>query len=179
MEIIENSSKKRLKQLKTIFGDMKKTFNKDLDKFDIHLNNFIMNARTITFLLQKEFKRTNQFDKWYKNKREEMKQRGFDNFVDMRNKIEKEGNLRNTSVLHITVKNKDESGSKLLTAEIDEKGNFKNEIYGGFETKPFFGGMDKLNFRKLDETMFKQIEEYLSYLDKLVKEAYEKFNQLI
>jgi len=177
MEIIEDSTKKRLEQVQLIFDDMKKTFNKDLDKFDIHLNNFVINARTITFLMQAEFGNINGFNDWYKRKQEEMKRKGFNKFVDIRNTIEKQGNIRNTSVLHITVKDKSESNAKLLTAEIDEKGKNKNEIYGSFEMKPFFGGIDKLDLTKLDETMFNQCKEYFNYLKIIVDEAYKIFNK--
>ncbi|MFA7708353.1 MAG: hypothetical protein WCX73_05370, partial [Candidatus Pacearchaeota archaeon] len=142
MEIVKESTKKRLIQVKSMLTEMETTFNaEDLDKFDISLNNFITNARTITFLLQNEFSKNERFLEWYELKRKEMKIKGFDKFVDMRNTIEKQGNMRNTNVFHVNVTEKNEPGACLLTAEIDTKGKKKNKIYGKFELKPFFGSL--------------------------------------
>ena len=81
MEIVENSTRKGLNQIKLIFKDMEKTFNKNIDKFNIHLNNFVISTRTVTFLMQKEFADYEYFSEWYELKTKEMKLKGFDKFI--------------------------------------------------------------------------------------------------
>ena len=93
-EIVEKSTRKRLKQIEIIFKDMEETFDEDIDKFGIHLNNFIINARTVTWLMQKEFANYEYFPEWYDLKVNEIKLKGFDKFIKIRNAIEKKGNLK-------------------------------------------------------------------------------------
>ncbi|VVB77530.1 Uncharacterised protein [uncultured archaeon] len=178
MEIVNESTRKRLEQVKFILAEMEITFKEDnLTKFDIDLNNFITNARTITFLLQNEFSKCEGFTDWYNNKKEEMKCNGFDNFKDMRNIIEKQGNLRNTAVFHITVTDKDEPGAQLLTTEISKNGKQKNKTYGKFKLKPFFGELGSFDLNKLDEDAIQQSKNYFNYLSNLVDESYTKFTR--
>ena len=156
---------------------MEETFDEDIDKFGIHLNNFIINARTVTWLMQKEFANCEHFSEWYDLKVNEMKLKGFDKFRIIRNAIEKEGNLKNTMVIHVNIEGKNDSGTRLLTAEIGEDGKMKNKVYGKFEIKPFFGPLGSFDLTKMDEDIFGQCREYLDFLSNLVDEAYEKFNK--
>jgi len=62
------------------------------EEFEIHFAAFVNSARNVTFVLQKEFRSNELFDKWYKDKQDEMSQDELcKRFVDLRNKIDKEG----------------------------------------------------------------------------------------
>lgn len=175
MEIIENPTRRRLEQVKILFYQMRKEFGDgDLEGYEISLNNFIINSRSITFLLQKEFGKNKDFQSWYAPKKEEMKNKGYEKFVDMRNQLQKEGDLRKAVLLHINVTSPKEKGSRILTEEIDENGKKKNPIYGKFENKPFFG-IEDLDFHNLNKTAITECRDYLNYLTSLVEEAYLKF----
>lgn len=167
----------RLNDVIKLYKIMKISFeNQDLKGFNIDMNNFLIQARTITFLIQKRYRHHKNFSEWYNTKREEMKDLSFHDFIEYRNHIEKEGDLKKTMVLHTTVQDpKENPEAKLLTAEIDKNGKMKNKVYGIYELKPFYGGIEKIDFHNLDEHIFNKTERYLRYLKALVAESVSKF----
>lgn len=74
----------KLEEAKYFLGQMEdKVWNPMT--FAYTLSAFLSAARSVTLFMQKEFQHFSEFDKWYKNKREEMKNYDYEFFKDLRN----------------------------------------------------------------------------------------------
>src|ERR1700690_210217 len=81
---------RRLELTKKAYEDLKipQASNTPLSGDGIEI--FIILARTITFIMQKELSKFPDFETWYSTKRDEMRDR-YQYLVELRNAIEKEG----------------------------------------------------------------------------------------
>ena len=83
-------AKKNLHQCEFHLNIMKNA--KNTEEFEIGFNAFVISARTVTFVLQKEYKNIDNFENWYSGKQTEMQDNDICKFfVKLRNSIEKEG----------------------------------------------------------------------------------------
>ncbi|MBS0606935.1 MAG: hypothetical protein JSR57_08295 [Verrucomicrobia bacterium] len=83
-------AKMNLHQCQFHLNTMKKANN--AEEFEIGYAAFVMSSRTVTFVLQKEFKHRDHFNDWYIKKQNEMNDdKLFKFFIEQRNFIEKEG----------------------------------------------------------------------------------------
>ena len=83
-------AKKNLHQCIFHLNNMK--IARNAEEFEIGYSAFVMSARTVTFVLQKEFSKHKEFMSWYEKKREDMGNNPTAKFfLDQRNLIEKEG----------------------------------------------------------------------------------------
>jgi len=74
----------KLEEAKYFLGQMEDTVWNPMT-FAYNLSAFLSAARSVIFFMQKEFQHFSRFDKWYKNKREEMKNYDYEFFKDLRN----------------------------------------------------------------------------------------------
>jgi hypothetical protein len=88
-----NETLKRLEEAIELIKRLKKSSH-DRTAFRTNLNSFITSARSITFVMQKEFKHVSGFDKWYDQKVRNTKDEICEFFVKQRNIIQKEGSVR-------------------------------------------------------------------------------------
>lgn len=66
--------------------------SKNIEEFEICYAAFVMSARTVTFVLQKEFSKNESFHTWYQKKQEVFANNKVAKFfLNQRNSIEKEG----------------------------------------------------------------------------------------
>jgi len=129
---------------------------------------FIMLARTVTFVMQKELSKSSGFEEWYATKQIEMKE-SYKYLVDIRNEIEKEGSS--------PVK----SGTVVIGfapySEAKQKVGVRKYPDGKVEDV-----MGEINhIRYFDKEQKKEVlsssKEYFNHLEALVSEAITKFPQ--
>ncbi|NGX32152.1 MAG: hypothetical protein K1060chlam4_00193 [Candidatus Anoxychlamydiales bacterium] len=83
-------AKKNLHACKYHLNTMKAARNSE--EFEIGYSAFVIFARTVTFVLQKEFSENKGFEIWYQKKRDNLSNNPIAKFfLDQRNTIEKEG----------------------------------------------------------------------------------------
>ncbi|MBN1212969.1 MAG: hypothetical protein JXA92_10360 [candidate division Zixibacteria bacterium] len=70
--LIRNPTKNKLNEAKFFLSEMKKNIQ-DEEKFCYFLSAFIQSARNITFAMQKQYMGNNEFEVWYKQQQEKMK----------------------------------------------------------------------------------------------------------
>jgi len=164
-------TKARLGQLNIEFDLMlKEQHNPDRKMFNHHTEIFILLARTVTFVMQKELRHLDWFNAWYQSKQVEMKSLNFDEFIRRRNIIEKEGNsvIGGGEVTIMFGGNPQDPNVKAVGEIIDKNGN-KKVVMGTMEHKAFFkSGENKSDF------VIDSCNKYLEYLTRIVKEAESK-----
>lgn len=83
-------AKKNLHECKYHLDKMSQSTS--VEELEINLAAFVNSSRNVTFVLQKEFSRNEQFKSWYKLKQEQMRNDPLCMFfLELRNKIIKEG----------------------------------------------------------------------------------------
>lgn len=94
---------KRLQQAHQLWHQTQEKYA-DPDGFCVNLNAAIQALRSVTFVLQKEKERVPNFEPWYEEWRERMKQDPAMRWlVEARNQVEKEGDLRTHSIALVSV----------------------------------------------------------------------------
>ena len=159
---------RRLKLTRKAFEDLKDAQNVHPDLVADELEIFIMLARTVTFVLQKELNKSEGFESWYSSKRDGMKD--YQYLIDIRNKIEKEG------------ESPIKSGEIIIQFHPYTKATEKIGTY----THPDGRKEDALG--KITHTGYLDMEkkkeiiascsEYLNHLNILIVEAIEKFPEI-
>lgn len=142
------------------------------EDFDMYLNNVIASARSVTWVLKKDFKHKEGFKEWYSGKQEEMGAR-FKSMVGRRNNIVKEGKSvtpglsTGTTFSHHPFVERD---LKVIGTLNDKDGNPKSIMWGREGYNDYFGksGDESTNIVPV-------LTEYLDYLTNLVNEAVKKF----
>ena len=159
---------RRLSLAKRSLDDFENAQNTNRDLVMDELEVYIMLARTVTFVMQKELSRSSGFEKWYATKQIEMREK-YQYLIDIRNIIEKEGS----------------SPVKSSTVIIDFAPYSEAKQKVGVRKYPDGKVEDVMceinHIRYFDKEQKKEIlsssKEYFNYLDALVSEAVTKFPQ--
>lgn len=127
---------------------------------------FIMLARTITFVMQKELSKFPDFETWYAPKRIEMKEK-FQYLVDLRNTIEKEG------------ESPIKSGTIIIQFHpyTDATEKVGTTTYSDGRTEDTLGKITHVGYfdKEREKEVVASCGEYLAYLEGLVIEAVSRF----
>lgn len=161
---------RRMQEVKQLFEELKEEsqdFNQK--KYSIILNNLIVMARSVTFVLKKELCKNEGFEEWYSKIQKEMKSLGFSNFIEMRNIIEKEGkSVIKGEMIEWRPANKEINGTRKIGRII--KGSVEEPLYGFVKRTHYF---DKPTVESSE--VFSRLDAYIDYLDKVCNQAKEKF----
>lgn len=157
---------RRLKLTQKAYEDLKipQEINSPLAVDGIEV--FIMLARTITFVMQKELSKFSDFELWYSPKRLEMKNK-YQYLIDLRNAIEKEGaSPIKAGEIIIEFHPYTEATDKVGTT-----------TYSDGRTEDTLGKITHVGFldKKYEKEAVSSCGEYLAYLVDLVAEANTKF----
>lgn len=157
---------RRLNLVKKSFDDVCAVAENNQGLISEQIEIFVMLARTITFIIQKELSGNDNFSAWYGNKRVEMSYR-FRDFVDMRNNIEKEG-VSPVRAGTISINFQCEGGG------VEKVGVFRDS---NGNTKDVMGKMTNIHYfdKGREKEIVSTCREYLSYLSELVEEAVKTF----
>jgi len=169
MFIVMYNFEKRMRDAEKSFELFKKEHPALGQDHEFHLNNFIILARSVTFIMQKDLKNKNGFSNWYELKKEEMRIKGFVHFIEKRNTIEKEGiSPVRGEIIKISFIDPVEPGSEIVGEQT--KNGLKSSRRAAISRNFYFGkpGDERTNIIPI-------VEKYISYLKDLVKEAKEKF----
>ncbi|MCX6722710.1 MAG: hypothetical protein NT094_01420 [Candidatus Staskawiczbacteria bacterium] len=108
---------RRLNQSLSIFDDINRSYQNP-EKFTSDLNNLIQALRNITFILQSEKSKIENFDEWYEPFQKEMKNDDVMRWlIDSRNHVVKKGDLKKDSYLSIRIV--DHYNHEVLTQKFD------------------------------------------------------------
>jgi len=130
------------------------------------LDVFLMLARTITFVIQKDLSHKDGFKIWYETKQKEMAER-FRHFVDMRNKVEKEDV---SPVRHgtITIDFQHEGQEPEVVGTITHPDGSTEEVMGKSTHTRYFD-------KERKQEVISSCREYIDYLSNLADEATKRF----
>ena len=148
---------KRLEETSHLLNELIKS-NYNRSKFRTKLNSFISSARTITLVMQKEYKHISGFKEWYESKQIEMKGNElFKFFKKQRNIIQKEGSIR-INVKASTKAVTDDKGKVIIPIGREKNGRIatlhkKWKVTNSFKDRPKEDAIDlcKKYFKELNE----------------------------
>ena len=159
---------RRFNSTKKAFDDLS-SIGQGPDSIREQAEKFIILARTVTFILQKDLSGQAEFKSWYATKQKELADK-FGYFVSIRNVIEKEG--------------RSPIRSGMITLDFQYQGNDIEKI--GHTINPdgtredTLGKMTHTHYfdKEHEKEVIRTCEEYLSSLGSLISEALEKFPQI-
>lgn len=186
-----SKSREKLKEAKYLYTQMKSNFKeRKNEQFKYCTNAFLGSARSVTWVLQKEFKKCEGFDKWYKLQRElKFNDEKLKKFVKMRNISVKEESINPRHRFGVIF----EKGIKLgsndeFIIKTDASSYISHHYKSGKSTKESIKkdnikNMEKVNifysceFKEIPEVnLFDICKSYLSVLNDLVSECEKKFS---
>jgi len=174
---------KRLKEVEILFDRMKNSTSNHIE-FRTNLNAFISLARTITWVMKKEFSKNPQFKEWYKTKENEMKKDDtFDFFKNIRNTVVHEKSVGKIAIM-TKLGTLTTNGSTLIPLpKFDKDGNVKfHEIdKATIEGMPanYIKTTTTLQYTfdgKLGENAIDLCSLYLQKLKNIVTECHSRFS---
>jgi len=188
-----SKSRSKLNEAKYFYKQMKSNFKeRKNEEFKHCINAFLSSARSVTFVLQKEFKKYEGFDKWYELQRKlKFKDEKLKKFVEMRNISLKEEPINPRYIFGvmfgkgIKLNPKDE-----FLIETDVSSYVSHHYKPSKSTKLNVKEENIRNIKKADifySCMFAEIPEvnlfdicefYLSVLNGLVLECEKKFKNI-
>ena len=170
------------------FLEMMKENIEDRQKFRYNLSAFVSAARTITFVLQKEFSKNPKFNKWYPEKQMQMsRDKHFKFFNDKRNNIiHKEGTIYTRAEISKTINLSMAASVSFEVIVIKADGTIENEKHSELPVKPkltpkpndteetkwFFK-----DWSEPDEDVIALCARYIKELKIIVEEAASKFDE--
>lgn len=170
------------------FLEMMKENIEDRQKFRYNLSAFVSAARTITFVLQKEFSKNPKFNKWYPKKQMQMsRDKLFEFFNDKRNNIiHEEGTIYTRAEISKTINLSMAASVSFEAIVIKADGTIENEKDSELPSKPKL--TPKLNDTEETKWFFKDWSEpdedvialcarYIKELKIIVEEAASKFDE--
>jgi hypothetical protein len=176
--------------------------SKNVKFHELGLRNLAMHGRSVTFVLQNMRGKVEGFEEWYKEIQEEMKSSELCSFFrDLRNEIEKQGKVRDTSInTHISQFNTDMLDRLPRPKNAKILGFFMGDQLGGsgwgielpdgttdkiyldlpkeiVNTKRFFSKSPQEHLgRSLENKTIQELGEiYYDYLSEIVGQALRKF----
>lgn len=179
----------RLTEVMHMYNQMNKSPKEKPNLFIANLNSFITLARSVTFVMQKEFHNVSEFAEWYAIKQEEMKNdEDMKFFVELRNESLKEKSVgkivyKITLLQDVTLKPGEDLTGPVLkqnnegTLTLDENNKYfkinnipRPEIKYDYSVNYSFKQRPGIHAKTLCLTHYKKLE-------KLVTECNEKFKR--
>lgn len=160
---------RRLNLTEKAFKDACEVDSSNHDLITDQLEIFIILARTVTFIMQKELTQCEGFEEWYASKKGEMKEK-YQYMVDIRNEIEKEGKSP-VKTASITI------AFAPYVEGLEKVGTITH--YPSGKTEDTFGKITQTRYfdRNQEKEVIASSKEYLDYLTNLVSEAESRFPQ--
>ena len=182
----------KLNESKFFLRKTRESFSGKESVFIYYLNAFVSSARSITFLMQKEYKTLPDFKKWYERYKKSMPGK-FEKFKDLRNISVKQKQIRPHQFIQTVTLGENgiatESGESV---EITIKANSNDAIVEHFSKN------NKVKTSKIVQTshdfiveefdtkknrevridhFLKEADEYLYFLEKMIKDCINKFKK--
>lgn len=170
------------------FLEMMKENIEDRQKFRYNLSAFVIAARSVTFVLQKEFSKNPKFDKWYCEKQMQMRRDKLFKFLkDKRDYvIHKKGTIDTRAEISTTINLSMAASVSFEAIGIKADGTIENEKHSEppakpkltpkpndtEETKWFFK-----DWSEPDEDVIALCARYIKELKIIVEEAESKFDE--
>jgi hypothetical protein len=154
--------------------------SEDPKRLTHYLNDFLSSARSVTWVLKKEFSGKTNFTAWYNAKIQRIDpEKDFALFVKLRNISEKERNVRPNPIIGTTdtIYLKDRYTNRLY----DRDGNLINEFTGPSEIREIPKPKKKVERswffqERPDDDAIQLCERYYSKLEDIVNECEQKFS---
>ena len=170
------------------FLEMMKENIEDRQKFRYNLSAFVSAARSVTFVLQKEFSKNPEFDEWYSKKQMQMKRDNLFIFLkEKRNYVLKmEGTIDTRAEISETIDLPMAPSVSFEATVIKADGTIENEKHSEppakpkLTSKPNDTGETKWFFKdwsEPDEDVVTLCERYIKKLKIIVEEAENKFGK--
>ena len=182
-----SDTKRKLEEAKYFLKQMQKNKNQ-YHPFIYNLSAFLSAARSITFFMQKLYKKAPNFNKWYNLKQNEMKKdKDFDFFNDMRlATVHTTSVIPNQTLTHnkpekisiadsILIQQVDKNGKIIVQRNINSKNAKASKIsenQSSFELIWMFK-------ERSDRTVLQLCEAHIKKLEKLVIECEEKYDKYL